>query len=99
MKKLNLLLSALSFDLFVSTPTGGKFFTSQACLNCLILIEGKLFVIDLVCLPLTSIDIITGMDWLPSNDIIIDYSRRLAYFPYESLNKQKSSDSLFLSAT
>ena len=61
-KKLNLSLSSLPFDLLVSTPTGGKVSTSQACLNCPILVEGKPFVIDLVCLPLTGIDIIIGMD-------------------------------------
>ena len=96
---MNLPLSSLPFDLLVSTPIGGKVSTSQACLNCPILVEGKPFVIDLICLSLTGIDIIIGMDWLSSNDIILDCSRRLAYFPNDPLNKQKSSDSLFLTAT
>ena len=64
MKELNLPLSLLPFDLLVSTPTGGKVSTSQACLNCPIWVEGKPSVIDLVCLPLIGIDIIIGMDWL-----------------------------------
>ena len=61
-KKLNLPLSSLPFNLLVSNPTGEKVSTSQACLNCLILVEGKLFVINLVCLPLIGIDIIIGID-------------------------------------
>ena len=61
-EKLNLSLSSLLFDLLVSTPTGGKVSTSQACLNCLILVEGKSFVVNLVCLSWISIDIIIGMD-------------------------------------
>ena len=80
-KKLNLPFSSLPFDLSVSTPTGRKVSTSQTYLNCPILIEGKPFVIDLVCLPLTDIDIIIGMDWLSSNDIILDCSRKLTCFP------------------
>ena len=68
-------------------------------MNCPILVEGKPFVIDLVCLPLIDIDIIIGIDWLSTNDIILDCSRKLAYFSNEPLNIQKSSDSLFLNAT
>ena len=61
-KKLNLSLSSLPSDLLISTPIGEKVSTSQDCLNCSILVKRKPFVIDLVCLPLTSIDIIIGMD-------------------------------------
>ena len=50
-KKLNLSLSSLPFDLLVSTPTEGKISTCLACLNCPILVEVKPFVIDLICLP------------------------------------------------
>ena len=98
MKKLNLFLSSFTFDLLVSTPTRGKVSTSQAYLNCPILVEGKPFIIDLVCLPLTGIDIIFGMDWLSNNDIILDYSKKLAYLPNDPCKKQKSSNFLFLNA-
>ena len=39
------------------------------------------------------------MDWLSSSDIILEYSRKLAYFSNNPLNKQKSFDSLFFNAT
>ena len=99
MKKLKLPLSSLPFDLLVSTFTRGKVSIYQTCLNSPILIEGKPFVIALVCLFFIGIDIIIRMDWLSTNDIISDCSRRLAYFPNNLFNKQKSSDSLFLTAT
>ena len=73
-KKLNLPLSSLSFDSLGSIPTKEKDSTSQVYLNYPIFITGKPFVIDHVCLPLTSIDIIIGMDRLSSNGIILDYS-------------------------
>ena len=61
-EKLSLSLSSLLFDLLVSTPIGGKVSTSQAYLNCLIQLEGKPIVVNLVCLSWTGVDIIIGMD-------------------------------------
>ena len=80
LRKLNFPLFSLPFDLLVSTPTRGKVSTSQTCLNCPILVEGKPFVVDLICQPLTGIDIIIGMDWLSSNDIIVDCSKKPCLF-------------------
>ena len=36
------------------------------------------------------------MDWLSSNDIILDYFRKLAYFPYHPPKEQKFTDTLLL---
>ena len=80
-KNLNLPLSFLPYNLLVSSLTGKKVYTSQAYLKCPILVKGKSSVIDLVCLPLMGIDIIIGMDWLSTNDIILDYPKKLTYFP------------------
>ena len=80
-KKLNFPLSSLAYNLLVSTSIEEKASTSQAYLKCPILVKGKSSVIDLVCLPLMGIDIIIGMDWLSTNDIILDYPKKLTYFP------------------
>ena len=67
-KKLNLFLFSLPYDLLVSTSTRGKVSISQVYLNYPILVKEKSFVIDLVCLPLTGIDIIVRVNWLSGND-------------------------------
>ena len=68
-------------------------------MNCLISVKGKSFVIDLICLPLIGIDIIIGIDWLSSNDIILNCSIKLAYFSNDPPKEQKSFKSLLLNAT
>ena len=60
--KLQSLVSKLSYDLFVSTPTNKLVTTSQVCRKLLFQIDGRTFVADLICLPLSSLDIILGMD-------------------------------------
>ena len=48
----------------VKTPTSGSVLTSNVCLNCPVEISGRTFVIDMICLPLSQIDVILGMDYL-----------------------------------
>jgi len=60
--KLKLYVSSLNKDLAVETPTSGSMLTSNACLNCPVKIYGRTFLIDLICLPLSQIDVILGMD-------------------------------------
>ena len=67
--KLKLSVSSLNKDLMVETPTSGYVLTSNVCLNCPSEISGRTFLIDLICLPLSKIDVILGMDWLSSNRV------------------------------
>ncbi|XP_006577522.1 uncharacterized protein [Glycine max] len=60
--KLKLSVSSLNKDLVVETPTSGSVLTSNVCLNCPVEISGRTFLIDLICLPLSQIDVILGMD-------------------------------------
>ena len=57
-----LYVSSLNNDLVVETPTRGFVLTSYVCLNCPIEISGRTCFIDLICLPLSQIDVILGMD-------------------------------------
>jgi len=61
-EKLKLYVSILNKDLVVETPTSGSVLTSNVCLNCPMEISGRTFFIDLICLPLSQIDVILGMD-------------------------------------
>ena len=60
--KLKLFVSSLNKDSVVETPTSGSMLTSYVCLDCLVEISGRTFLIDLICLPLSQIDVILGMD-------------------------------------
>nr|KYP37887.1 hypothetical protein KK1_040888 [Cajanus cajan] len=68
--KLKLHVSSLSFELIVETPTNGSVITSDVCPKCPLTIEGRDFMVDLICLPLSQLDVILGMDWLSSNHVL-----------------------------
>ena len=55
----------------VETPTSGYVLTSNLCLNCPVEISSRTFLIDLICLPLSQIDVILGIDWLSSNHVLL----------------------------
>ena len=61
-EKLALPVCSLKFDLIMDTPASGSVLTSNVCLQCPILISDRLFLVDLVVLPLSQIDVILGMD-------------------------------------
>jgi len=35
-------------------------------------VAGRMFKVNLICLPMEGLDVILGMDWLSSNHIVID---------------------------
>ena len=61
-EKLKLSMPFLNNDLEVETPTSRSVLTFDVCLNCPIEISDRKFLIDLICLPLSQIDVILGMD-------------------------------------
>ena len=56
-----------------STPPGKPVNTCHYCLRCHFQIDGRSFVVDLICLPLCGLDLILGMDWLSANHATINY--------------------------
>ena len=98
-KKLGLILSALSYDLKVTTPSGAEFVTAHVCKGLDLQYEGRDSVIDLVCLPLKGIEVIIGMDWLIANNVILLCKERAVRYAVNSLSVGGSSGSLLLSAT
>ena len=92
--KLKLYVSSLNKDLVVETPTSGSVLTSNVCLNCLVGISGRTFFIDLICLPLSQIDVIMGMDWLSSNHVLLNYFDKTVVFDDSGVSKNR----MFISA-
>jgi len=71
----------LHFELLVSTPASETVLTSVVCAECPIIVEGRRFKINLICLPLQGLDVILGMDWLSTNHILIDCGHKRLVFP------------------
>ena len=61
-KHLKFPISLLPYDLTVSTPTNVPVTTSLACTNCHICIGNRNFSINIICLPLSHLDIVLGVD-------------------------------------
>lgn len=93
-KQLELSISLMKFDLIVHTPASGSVETSVACFNCPLLIYDRTFVVDLICLPLSQLDVILGMDWLSSNHVHLNCFNKSVRFG-ESI---ESRDSRFITA-
>ena len=72
-EKLKVSMSSLNDDLMVVILTNGSVLIYDVCLNCLVEISGRKFLIDLICLPLSQIDVILDMDWLSSNHVLLNY--------------------------
>jgi len=92
--KLKLSMSSLNKDLVLETPTSGFVLTSNVCLNCPVEISGRTFLINLICLPLSQIDVILGMDWLSSNHVLLNYFDKTMVFDDSGVSKNM----IFISA-
>ncbi|XP_057443196.1 uncharacterized protein LOC130734935 [Lotus japonicus] len=79
-KRLRLATQSLVRKLIVSTPTGDTVSTTFLCKDCPLVIQDRNFVVSLVCLPLSQIDIIMGMDWLSANHVLLDCHRKIIIF-------------------
>lgn len=71
----------LHFDLVVYTPTSGLVRTSTMCARYLVVVEGRQFKVNVICLPLQGFEVILEMDWLSTNHILIDCSEKKLLFP------------------
>ncbi|XP_028208465.1 uncharacterized protein LOC114391689 [Glycine soja] len=76
------------------TPTSGSVLTSDVCLDCPVEISGRTFLIDLICLPLSQIGVIIGMDWLSSNHVLLNCFDKTVAFD----DSGGSKDMMFISA-
>ncbi|RDY08338.1 hypothetical protein CR513_07421, partial [Mucuna pruriens] len=74
MDRLALPTSSLPFDLIVSSPIA-------TLVGYPFIVNGHCYKENLLFLPPSNLDVILGMDWLSSNQILIDYAKRTLIFP------------------
>ncbi|XP_050888517.1 uncharacterized protein LOC127093617 [Lathyrus oleraceus] len=77
MKRLDLQEIPLSPPMMVNTGMDDVVETPLICENCSLSVNGRIFKIDLICLPLKKVDVILGIDWLSPNLVFIEYEEKL----------------------
>lgn len=93
-RKLDLVMSNLSREMVIETPSQGSVTTSFIYLRCSLLIFDKDFVMDLICLHLSGLEVILGMDWLEYNHAHINcYGKSILF-----LSPDEEGEADFLSA-
>jgi len=80
-KKLGLSVCELQCDLVVSTPALGLVRTSSLCARCPVEVEGCVYKVNMISLPVQELEVILGMDWLSANHILIDCRKKRLLFP------------------
>jgi len=55
--------------------------TSSLCARLPVEVEGRMYKVNLICLPLQKLEVILGMDWLSTNRILIDCREKKLLFP------------------
>lgn len=78
--KLGLVVSDMKGEMVVETPAKGSLTTSLVCLSCPLSMFGGGFEVDLVCLPLTGMHVIFGMNWLEYNRVHINCFSKTVHF-------------------
>ncbi|GAU33554.1 hypothetical protein TSUD_143470, partial [Trifolium subterraneum] len=81
MKRLNIPVYEMSGCMNIETPASGSVITRLVCRNCLVSVFGRHFGMDLVCIPLSGIDVIFGMNWLVFNQVRINCCEKTVIFP------------------
>ncbi|XP_027368664.1 uncharacterized protein LOC113874648 [Abrus precatorius] len=79
-KNLNLYVTELPCNVVVTTPMGKPTVTSWVCLGCAIMVHSREFEVDLICLPLSQLDVILEMDWLAVNHVLLDCRKKTLIF-------------------
>ncbi|XP_050915108.1 uncharacterized protein LOC127130078 [Lathyrus oleraceus] len=81
MKRLGLQAILLSLPMVVTTAMDDVVETPLICENCSLSVNGRIFHIDLIYLPLKKVDVVLGMDWLSANSVFIGCEEKLITIP------------------
>ncbi|XP_050877786.1 uncharacterized protein LOC127081584 [Lathyrus oleraceus] len=81
MKRLGLQAIPLSPPMVVTTAMEDVVETPLICENCSLSVNGRVFQIDLICLPLKKVDMVYGMDYLSANSMFIECEDKLIIIP------------------
>ncbi|XP_052113753.1 uncharacterized protein LOC127744923 [Arachis duranensis] len=78
--ELGLKIVILGYDLKVYNATHEAMVTRLGCPQVPFRVQGRDFVHNLICLPMTGLDLILGLDWLSKNRVLLDCSAKTMYF-------------------
>ena len=83
MKDLGLEVETLEESLHVSSPLRTRVNVDQICRGCELEISGILLTVDLRVMDMLEFNVILGMDWLTTHQVVIDCDHRrvTAYTP------------------
>ncbi|GAU51736.1 hypothetical protein TSUD_415360 [Trifolium subterraneum] len=81
MKRLNIPVYEMSGCMNIETPASGSVTTRLVCRNCPVTVFGRHFGMDLVCIPLSGIDVIFGTNWTVFNQVHINCCEKTVIFP------------------
>ncbi|XP_050920554.1 uncharacterized protein LOC127138206 [Lathyrus oleraceus] len=71
----------LSPPMVVTTAMDDVVETLLICENYSLSMNGRIFQIDLIYLPLKKVDVVLGMDWISANSVFIGYEEKLIIIP------------------
>ena len=71
----------MPYTLLVCTLIGKPVKTCMCCLKCQFSIDDRTYESDLICLPLSGLDMILGIDWLSANHAMLDCAVKYVVFP------------------
>ncbi|GAU44275.1 hypothetical protein TSUD_135160 [Trifolium subterraneum] len=81
--RLGLFSTSLIPPITFAVATGGRVVSKRVCQNCPVSVAGKVYHVDLICLPLKDMDIVLGMDWLFANTVYIGCAEKNLYVPID----------------
>ncbi|XP_050876955.1 uncharacterized protein LOC127080689 [Lathyrus oleraceus] len=82
-KSNNALIAAIPLPppMVVTTSMDDLVETPLICENCSLSVNGRIFQIDLICLPLKKVDVVLGIDWISANSVFIGCEEKLIIIP------------------
>ena len=73
---LGLKVESLEKPLHVRSPLGIRVRVDQICRDCESVISGILLTVDLRVMDISDFDVLLGMDWLTTHQVVIDFDRK-----------------------
>ena len=96
--ELGLRMVVLGYDLKVYNATHEAMVTRIECPQVPFRVQQREFVHDLICLPMTGLDLILGLDWLSKNHVLLDCSEKSVQFMPEGSEAPVVVNSYYLNS-
>ncbi|XP_020997319.1 uncharacterized protein LOC110280571 [Arachis duranensis] len=96
--ELGLRMVVLGYDLKVHNATHEVMVTRLGCPQVPFQVQQREFVHDLICLLMTDLDLILGLDWLSKNHVLLDYSEKSVQFMPEGSEAPVVVNSYYLNS-